>query len=175
MIEVMKQALEVIETAIKAGDWKVDGACDPDNVIHGLRQAIAELESQYPHGMYGAEDLDKAWKSGYDNCKDQYAYLDKQDPVAWACRVVGGRKWLSIHASKGASNKWLEYRIKEQAQGEQYEQVKLHAHPPQRKPLTVEQIKKASLEAGMQEHYMDFHSGFIRFARAIEAAHGIKE
>ncbi len=46
MIEVLKQALEVIETAIKAGDWKVDGACDPDNVIHGLRQAIAGLESQ---------------------------------------------------------------------------------------------------------------------------------
>ena len=83
-IESMKQALDVIETAIKAGDWKVDGACDPDNVIHGLRQAIAELESQYPHGMYGAEDLDKAWKSGYDNCKDQYAYLDEQEPVAWA-------------------------------------------------------------------------------------------
>jgi len=46
MIEVLKQALEVIETAIKAGDWKVDGACDPDNVIHGLRQAIRE------HAMY---------------------------------------------------------------------------------------------------------------------------
>lgn len=43
------------------------------------------------------------------------------------------------------------------------------------KPLTNEQIKKASLEAGMQEHYMDFHSGFIKFAKAIEAAHGIKE
>jgi rubrerythrin len=41
------------------------------------------------------------------------------------------------------------------------------------KPLTEEQIKKASLEAGMQEHYMGFHSGFIKFARAIEAA--IKE
>jgi hypothetical protein len=48
MIEVLKQALNVIEAAIKAGDWKVDGACDPDNVIHGLRQAIAELESQEP-------------------------------------------------------------------------------------------------------------------------------
>jgi len=48
MIEVLKQAMEVIETAIKAGDWKVDGACDPDNVIYGLRQAIAELESQEP-------------------------------------------------------------------------------------------------------------------------------
>jgi hypothetical protein len=47
--------------------------------------------------------------------------------------------------------------------------------PQQRKPLTDEQIKEASLKAGMQEHYMGFHSGFIRFARAIESAHGIKE
>jgi hypothetical protein len=46
MIEVLKQALEVIETAIKSGDWKVDGACDPDNVIHGLRQAIKSLNSR---------------------------------------------------------------------------------------------------------------------------------
>ena len=45
---------------------------------------------------------------------------------------------------------------------------------PQRKPLTDEEIYKASTEAGMQEHYMGFHSGFIRFSRAIEAAHGIK-
>ena len=35
--------------------------------------------------------------------------------------------------------------------------------------LTDEEIKKASLDAGMQEHYMDFHSGFIRFAKVIEA------
>ena len=35
--------------------------------------------------------------------------------------------------------------------------------------LTDEQIHKASTQAGMQEHYMGFHSGFIRFARAIEA------
>jgi hypothetical protein len=40
-------------------------------------------------------------------------------------------------------------------------------------PLTDEQIRKASLDAGMQEHYMDFHPGFIRFTRAIEKAHGI--
>ena len=46
--------------------------------------------------------------------------------------------------------------------------------PPQRKPLTDEEIHKASTQAGMQEHYMGFHSGFIRFARAIEEAHGIK-
>ena len=51
----------------------------------------------------------------------------------------------------------------------------VYTTPPQRKPLTDAQIHKASTQAGMQEHYMGFHSGFIRFARAIEAAHGIKE
>ena len=40
-------------------------------------------------------------------------------------------------------------------------------------PLTDEQIHRASTQAGMQEHYMGFHSGFIRFAKEIEKAHGI--
>jgi hypothetical protein len=151
MIEVLKQALEALKEYVNVvvsvndpNDWRTvaDGGKPAREAITSLRQAIAELESQYLHGMYAAEDLDKAWKSGYDNCKDQYAYLDKQEPVAWACRVVGGRKWLSIHASKGASDKWLEYRIKEQAQGEQYEQVKLHTHPPHRtwQGLTDEEL-----------------------------------
>ena len=52
------------------------------------------------------------------------------EPVAWAVKVVGGRKWLSIHASKGASDRWLEYRVKEQAQGEKYEQHALYTTPP---------------------------------------------
>jgi len=52
--------------------------------------------------------------------------LAKPAPVAWATRTVGGNKFHSIHASKGASDKWLEYRRKEQAQGEQYEQIALY-------------------------------------------------
>lgn len=34
--------LEGVEAAIKAGDWKVDGACDPDSAIVRLRQALAQ-------------------------------------------------------------------------------------------------------------------------------------
>ena len=65
MIEVLKQALEVIETAIKAGDWKVDGACDPDNVIHGLRQTIAEAEKQSHSMMNMPHDQMVAMAYGY--------------------------------------------------------------------------------------------------------------
>jgi hypothetical protein len=40
--ELMQQALDVIEAAIKAGDWKVDGACDPDYVLEALRARLAQ-------------------------------------------------------------------------------------------------------------------------------------
>lgn len=54
-IEAMKQALEVIEAAIEAGDWKVDGACDPDMAIHSLRQAIAEAEKPWVKSYCGGK------------------------------------------------------------------------------------------------------------------------
>ena len=54
-IEAMKQALEVMEAAIKAGDWKVDGACDPDMAIHALRQAIEQAEKREWVGLTDEE------------------------------------------------------------------------------------------------------------------------
>jgi hypothetical protein len=42
--ELMQQALECMEAAIKAGDWKVDGACDPDFVLLCLRTRLAQPE-----------------------------------------------------------------------------------------------------------------------------------
>ena len=38
--ELMQQALDVMLVAIKAGDWQVDGACDPDMVIEALRARL---------------------------------------------------------------------------------------------------------------------------------------
>ena len=47
MSDIRKAAedlLEGVEAAIKAGDWKVDGACDLDLAIVRLRQALAQPE-----------------------------------------------------------------------------------------------------------------------------------
>ena len=44
--EVLKLALETMEAAIKAGDWKVDGACDPDMVFVAIREALAQPEQE---------------------------------------------------------------------------------------------------------------------------------
>ena len=34
--------LEVVEAAIRMGDWSVDGRCDPDMAIRNMKQFIAE-------------------------------------------------------------------------------------------------------------------------------------
>jgi hypothetical protein len=42
----MQMALDVMEAAIKAGDWEVDGACDPDWVLNVLRARLAQPEPE---------------------------------------------------------------------------------------------------------------------------------
>ena len=44
--EALKELLEAVEEAIQAGDWKVDGACDPDLAIRRAKQALAQPEQE---------------------------------------------------------------------------------------------------------------------------------
>jgi hypothetical protein len=44
--EVMQMALDIMVSAIKAGDWVVDGACDPDWVLNALSAALAQPEPE---------------------------------------------------------------------------------------------------------------------------------
>lgn len=44
--ELLQEALDVIIAAIKSGDWKVDGACDPDFVINALRARLSQPEPE---------------------------------------------------------------------------------------------------------------------------------
>lgn len=46
LLDKSERLLEVIDGAIKSGDWKVDGACDPTAAIESFR---AELFSTYIH------------------------------------------------------------------------------------------------------------------------------
>src|SRR5690606_29111506 len=38
--------LHVVKAAIRAGDWKVDGACDPDAAIRRMEQFIAKATGE---------------------------------------------------------------------------------------------------------------------------------
>jgi hypothetical protein len=44
--EALKELLEAVEEAIQSGDWKVDGACDPDSVIRRSKEALAQPEQE---------------------------------------------------------------------------------------------------------------------------------
>lgn len=45
--ELMQMALDAMLAAIKAGDWNVDGACDPDFVLEALRARLAQPEKEW--------------------------------------------------------------------------------------------------------------------------------
>jgi hypothetical protein len=44
--ELMQEALEAMLSAINAGDWKVDGACDPHATIIRLTNRLAQPEPE---------------------------------------------------------------------------------------------------------------------------------
>lgn len=50
--EIIMQLLEAMNAAIAAGDWKIDGACDPDMA---MRRATAYIEQRgyAPDGITG--------------------------------------------------------------------------------------------------------------------------
>jgi hypothetical protein len=128
MIEVLKQALDALETEVSI-DWTNNDEFNASaekmhDAITSLQQAIKELESQEPVATVTSEtgaDITMSW------------WHEPALPVG----------------------------------------TKLFTHPPQRKPLTDEEIVAIN-----DKHYniacRDFDAD-IAIARAIEAAHGIKE
>jgi hypothetical protein len=123
--EALADLLEAVEAAIEAGDWKVDGACDPDLAIRQAKQALAQPE---------------------------------QEPVAWVC--------MTDQYSKIVRFEWETFG----------NVTPLYTTPPQRKPLTDEQIGKILDDPNIAEKNQGNWLVLpYAYARAIEAAHGIKE
>ncbi len=80
----------------------------------------------------------------------------EQEPVAWSCKNMIVEFWTTD-----------EYQAKRKAE-QGYQVSPLYTTPPQRKPLTDEQLIDLWPSLIMHQHT-------YAFARAIEAAHGIKE
>jgi hypothetical protein len=142
--EALKMALEALEmnpldTPADVYDTKYQAT------ITAIKEALAQPEYQSTADKSQLEKIP---------AKGTLLAQPEQEPVAWANQVVGGRKWLSIHASKGASDRWLEYRLKEQAQGEQYKQVALYTTPPQRTGVGLDWLPehKCGLHLSHNEH-----------------------
>lgn len=71
-----RNLLDTVHAAINAGDWKVDGACDPDASIRRLEAALAadaESERRYPIDEIVADPLGEKGSAhtdeyGYEEC-----------------------------------------------------------------------------------------------------------
>ena len=85
----------------------------------------------------------------------------EQEPVAWGMMNDDGKIYDCICPEEH-----------DRVEGEYT--VPLYTTPPHRKPLTDEEIDKLPWEPH-ESNPMTFAEGLRYFARAIEAAHGIKE
>ena len=83
----------------------------------------------------------------------------EQEPVAW-------RAWVSKFP-QGTGSDWV--YVTKPIMKDRIHNQPLYTTPPQRKPLTDEEIILIVADCASSHQHTDIH-----FARAIEAAHGIK-
>jgi hypothetical protein len=154
MIEAMKQALEALENGDVPSPEKVS------KNLEALRQAIAEAEKQQDiFKQLGNQSWLQLWQSycdvkvERDELKNKLADADKQEPVG-VFREDGDIGYIDLLVHQQIALK---------------EGDLLYTHPSKREPLTDEEIATISVECATVS------PSDIYFARAIEAAHGIKE
>ena len=166
--DIMQQALEALEFHVKNADEieEIDLV-----LVTALRGRLAQPEPDF-YG-YASRLAVAIWEQHYKDVAPQWKPLDdligvltqidnmtagltrlaqpEQEPVAWADMDVRGE-------DKGLS--WTPGH---------FHKTPLYNTPPQRKPLTDEEI-----EVLAKKHNGIYYDCDITFARAIEAAHGIK-
>jgi hypothetical protein len=121
---------------------------------------LAQPAQQSPHPEY-----DRGFSNGWDKCAERQALAQsEQEPVAWL-RADGMK---AMEADEKES--WIEANLPELVA--EYT-VPLYTSPPQRQPLTDEQLPPipSAYRDGVYLGYSQ--SDFKDYARAIEAAHGI--
>ena len=158
-IDTMKLALGALEDSPMSHKNK--------DAIDALRETLAE------HAMSEVQRLGQEIEpddiASILACRDM---LDaqpvppraEQEPVAWTLLLTGEH-----HGLVGkAGDKFVGHP-------EHYERVDVYTTPPQRKPLTNGEIYTAYITATNQTLRATDERLAFAFARAIEAAHGIKE
>ena len=145
-IEAMKQALEAL------------GLVNIEFVCNGAHHAKKDR-----HGLDEDCPVTMRYRKAITAIKEALAQPE-QEPVAWPCLIA------EADFSQDTVTLTMQCQDYKVSAGKHW----LSTTPPQRKPLTDEEIDKL---LGPFPRYADEWSmtDFIRFARAIEAAHGIKE
>ena len=111
------------------------------------------------------------WAADLRNCPSAIAALKfalaqpEQEPVAWMFtenEKYGNAVVLKKHKPKTYDSNW-------------WSMTPLYTAPPQRKPLTDEEIDRITDAQWASNNHKPVYAAHRAYARAIEAAHGIKE
>jgi hypothetical protein len=142
---------EALKLALEALQHEADTGNDDAYKLE--RDAIKEALAQ-PEPWEKFCDSNCVWTDHYPDCK-----LAEQEPVAW----------LKVVETHGGWGKFVEAKPNDKDAKPVYTTPPPVAEPHKRKPLSDEKINE--FFQGMEPN-----NGFwLSFARAIEAAHGIKE
>ena len=136
--------------------------------IEAMKQALEALELVLETDTKPKHEISKSITS----LRQAIEQAEKQEPVAWPIETNNQVEALAKHC--GWDNRRYMTPADYQIWCDRMRGFVQLATPPHRKPLTDEEIDK--LPWGPHEgNPMTFAEGLRDFARAIEAAHGIKE
>jgi hypothetical protein len=152
IIKMLKQAGLMAD-----GEWWFTCFNKVEQDVHiSYLEAFAKLVAQHERSWEKFCDSNCVWTDHHPDCK-----LAKDEPVAWAMLHDNGHFIDAIHPNEHA-----------RVEGEYI--TPLYTTPPQRKPLTEKELNVL----GTQWHFNLLETKdkaeLFAFARAIEAAHGIK-
>lgn len=128
-----------------------------------MKLALEALEPVSTYGRVGSRDVDTAKSQQAITALQKALAEQQQEPVAWAISYDGKTPYAIWSDGDGAL---LDLEVKRQ--GGTTCKLPLYTSPPARKPLTDEEIRAIVRKVDEEEGHV------IHFARAIEAAHGIK-
>ena len=170
--EALKMALETLiqsDSEPSSKQWKRE-----TEAITAIKEALAQPEQEPVAWETFALKFANGTGLSYEKPKNLPTYLGcrplyttpppvaephKQEPVAW---MLGHR----IYDSLAEAN--ADWQFDPAFDNTGYTPTPLYTTPPQRKPLTDEEVRKHLAIAKSHEQT------WLMFARAIEAAHGIK-
>ena len=181
--EALKLALEALKDAGKDDFWRYQ-----DKAITAIKEALAQPEQEPVAWRIRCTDPMRDWvlMYRYPKTEEQFSNMEIQSlytipPQSWEKFCDSNCVWTDHHPDcKLAEQKpvaletvyetiiqWDEGGGKRSRRELARRIVSLYTTPPQRKPLTDEEIKAVCAETWSYDPYV--------IARAIEAAHGIKE
>ena len=150
--EALKMALEALKSC-DCGDYSTGHVIYPSFNVDAVNKAIDAIDDVLAQPWEKFCDSNCVWTDHHPDCK-----LAEQEPVAY----------INVEQRK---LEWAKYMTWDTPTVVNLPKIPLYTTPPQRKPLTDEEIDRIW---GSHTFIQATDRRQQAFARAIEAAHGIK-